>query len=112
MAYSDYLTSSCDIRLALDNRGAGGAIPGDQFNDPAYTSVPCSQPVPISPNSGDSMGRDGLIMTHSIYYDGPRKNIGPGWQIVVGSRKFDVDSEIDTVGFGRVVRAICREVQG
>lgn len=111
MAYSDYLTTTCDIHQASEERGTGGAIPGNDYGPVVYNDVPCSQPVPLAPNSGDTLGRDGLIMTHSIYYDGPRKGIGPGWQIRVGSRRFDVDSEIDTVGFGRVVRAICREVQ-
>ena len=35
---------------------------------------------------------------------------GPGWQVRIDGRRFDVDSEIDSAGFGRVVRILCREV--
>ena len=109
MAYSDFLTASCTIHQADETRGSGGAIPGDVFG-PAVFTVSCSQPVPLSLDRGGTLGRDGLILTHAIQIEGPRLGLGPGWQVRVEGRRFDVDSEIDSAGFGRVVRILCREV--
>jgi len=110
MAYTDFLTTSCTIHQADETRGGGGAIPGDIFGAAVHT-VPCSQPVPLSPDRGETLGRDGLILTHAIQIEGPRLGVGPGWQARVDGRRFDIDSEIDSAGFGRVVRLLCREVQ-
>lgn len=110
MAYSDFLKATCTIHQADESRGAGGAIPGDVFG-PAVYSVSCSNPVPLSPSAGETLGRDGLILTHAIQIMGPRLGIGPGWQVRVDGRRFDVDNELDSAGFGRVVRILCREVQ-
>ena len=110
MAYSDFLTTTCTLHQADETRGAGGAISGDVFGPAIYTRS-CSQPVPLSPDRGETLGRDGLILTHAIQIEGPRLGLGPGWQARVDGRIFDVDSEIDSAGFGRVVRILCREVQ-
>ena len=110
MAYSDFLTASCTIHQADETRGAGAAVAGDIFGPAVYT-VSFSQPVPLSPDRGETLGRDGLILTHAIQIEGPRLGLGPGWQVRVDGRRFDVDSEIDSAGFGRVVRILCREVQ-
>lgn len=111
MAFTDYLTTTCDIYRASENRGQGGAIPGDVFEDtPQYAAIPCSQPVPLNPANGETMGRDGLILTHAVMMEGPGRNLAPGHQIRIGSRRFDVDSDIDAVGFGVIVRVLCREV--
>lgn len=109
MAYSDFLTTSCTIHQADETRGGGGAVAGDVFG-PAVFTRSCSQPVPLSPTRGETLGRDGLILTHAIQIDGPRLGLGPGWQVRVDGRRFDVDSELDSAGFGRVVRILCREV--
>ena len=109
MAYTDYLTTTCTLHQADESRGSSGAIPGDRFGGAVFTLV-CSSPVPLSPERGDTLGRDGLILTHAIMLEGPRRGIGPNWQAIVDGRTFDVDSEIDAVGFGRIVRLLCREV--
>jgi hypothetical protein len=110
MAYTDFLTTTCTIHQGDEARGSGGAIAGDIFGAAVFT-VTCSEPVPLSPYSGETLGRGGLILTHAIQIVGPRLGIGPGYQVRVGGRRFDVDSEIDSAGFGRVVRILCREVQ-
>lgn len=111
MAYSDYLTTTCTIHEPIEIRGEGGAFPGDVFTEPRFT-LSCSQPIPLNPQRGDTLGRDGLILTHAVMVDGPRRGIGPGWQVRIDGRRFDVDSEIDSVGFGRIVKLMCREVVG
>lgn len=110
MAYTDYLTTRASVWIQSDTQGDGGAVDADPF---VVTDIPdfaCSQPVPTDPSKGETMGRDGLILTHKVYFEGPRNGIRPGHQLRIDGRRFDVDCELDSVGFGRIVKVLCREV--
>jgi len=109
MAFTDYLTTTSDVFKDIDTRSSGGALRGDSFTPTAMTAIQCSEPVPLDPSKGETLGRDGLVLDHAIYFEGPRRGLGPGYQLRIGDRRFDVDCELDVVGFGRIVRVLCRE---
>lgn len=111
MAFANYLTTTAAVWLQNEDRSEGGAIEIDPFAiDPDIAGFACSQPVPTDSSRRETLGRDGLILTHKVYFEGPRKGLRPGHQLRIDGRRFDVDSEIDAVGFGRYVKALVREV--
>lgn len=108
MAFSDYLTTWCTIHRDDDTPSAAGSIDGQAFSS-SIGRVRCSKPVPIDPSKrGETLGRDGLVLDTIIYIEQPQ-GLRPGHQIRIGARRFDVDAEVDIVGFGRVVKVLCRE---
>jgi hypothetical protein len=101
MAFEDYLTTTCDIYTSDNTRNVAGAVRGDVFAL-FLGGQPCTLPMPIDQSKGETLGRAGLILDTKILMGGPR----------IGSRRFDVDSELDQVGYGRVIKVLCREVVG
>lgn len=110
MAFTDYLTTRCTVWIESTTQGEGGAADAEPFAPADIADFACSQPVPTDPSRGETLGRDGLILTHKVYFEGPRKGIRPGHQLRIDGRRFDVDCELDAVGFGRIIKVLCREV--
>lgn len=110
MAFSNYLTTTAQVWIQNEDRSEGGAIEIDPFARSEIADFSCSQPVPLDGSRRETLGRDGSILTHAIYFEGPRKGLRPGHQIRIDGRRFDVDVELDAIGFGRYVKALAREV--
>lgn len=110
MAFTDYLTTRAAVFTEAETQGEGGAYDAEPFQPDDIPDFACSQPVPTDPSKGETLGRDGLVLTHKVYFEGPRKGLIPGHQLRIDGRKFDVDCELDAVGFGRIVKVLCREV--
>jgi hypothetical protein len=111
MAFEDYLTQTCNVFISDNTRNSAGAVRGDAFL-PFLSGIACSAPIPLDNSKGETVGRDGLVLDHKILMAGPRRSLTVQHQIRIGSRRFDVDSELDQVGFGRVIKVLCREVVG
>ena len=109
MAFDDYLIIKCDVFVSDNTRNSAGAVRGDAFL-PYLSNVSCTPPMPIDNSKGETVGRDGLILDTTILMAGPRRGLTAQHQIRIGSRRFDVESELDQVGYGRVVKVLCREV--
>lgn len=117
MAYLSYLTTTATVHLEDDSRSLGGGITGDRWTQ-ALASIQCSQPINLDATKGETLGRDGLILDTKIFIAGPIPTLGggfpplgPGYQLRVNGRRFDVDSVIDEVGFGRIIKILCKEVK-
>jgi hypothetical protein len=111
MAFEDYLTTTCDIYTSDNTRNVAGAVRGDVFSL-FLGGQSCTLPMPIDQSKGETLGRAGLILDTKILMGGPRRGLTVDHQIRIGSRRFDVDSELDQVGYGRVIKVLCREVVG
>lgn len=109
MAYTDFLTTFCTIHADIDTPSEAGSVPGQAFSA-SLRRVRCSKPVPLDKTrQAETLGRDGLVQDTVIYLDSVQ-SLRPGYQLRIGTRRFDVDQEVDVVGFGRVVKVLCREV--
>lgn len=109
MAFVNYLTTTAEVWLYDETRSEGGGMNVEPYAPAGIDSFACSQPVPTDPSRGETLGRDGVVLTHKVYFEGPRKGLRPGHQLRIDGRRFEVDCELDSVGFGRIVKALVRE---